>query len=158
MRKKADVERAPHAGDAPVGDRGLDDRAPLKVAAFLASALGAAVGPVCILAFGEVETWTASDMKDAGVLVPALLWIASPYAAFFLAAGLSRTRAAAGVVLALSLVATLFGGLIYVNVTVRRNVVLLVLFAAVPQVQWLVGLAALVAALVLRRRKPAATP
>lgn len=148
------MSRTVHPWTAAGRSGDVSDRDPVKVAAFLASALGAVVGPVCILAFGEVESWTAADMKDLGVLVPALLWIASPYALFLLAAGLSRTKAGASVVLALSLVATLFGGVVYLDAVLRRNFVLLLLFAGIPPVQWLIGLAALVASLVLRRRVP----
>lgn len=128
------------------------------MAAVFASAFGALLGPVCLLVFGGVETWTGTDLKDLGVLVPGLLWIASPYAAFFLAAGLSRTRTGASVVLALSLVATLLGGVVYVDAVVHRNFVLLLLFAGIPPIQWLIGLAAVVAALVLRGKAPAPIP
>ena len=77
-------------------------------------------------------------------------------AAFLLAARLARTRAGASVVAALALVALLFGALIYGDAVLRKDFVLLFLFAGVPTVQWLMALPAVVAALVLRPKKPAA--
>ena len=90
------------------------------------------------------------------VLAVASLIMASPFAAFLLAARLSRTKAGAAVVAALALVAVLFGALFYVWAAVRKDFILLLASVGVPATQWLMALPAVVAALVLRRREPAA--
>ena len=79
--------------------------------------------------------------------------MASPFAAFLLAARLSKTKAGAGVVAALALVAVLFGALFYVDATLREDFVLLLASVGVPAVQWLMAFPAVVAALVLRPKK-----
>lgn len=132
------------------------ERNPARTAATLLSIAGALFGPICLLAFPGLGSWSADELPDAKVLLPALLFVASPFAAFLLAARLSRTTAGAAVVAALALVAFLFGGLIYGDAALRKSFVLLLLFVGVPMVQWLVALPAVVAALVLRRRKPSA--
>lgn len=142
------------SGDA--GGRGLPERNPARAAATAIAIVGALFGPICLLAFPGLGTWSADDLPGAWVLLPTLLFVASPFAAFLLAARLSRTKAGAAVVAALALVALLFGGLIYGDAVIRKSFVLLLLFAGVPTVQWLMALPAVVAALVLRRRKPAA--
>jgi hypothetical protein len=126
----------------------------MRAAATAISAVGALLGPLCLLAFPGLTSWRPEDLPGAAVLVPALLFVASPFAAFLVAARLSRTTAGAGVVAALALVALLFGALIYGDAVLRKSFVLLLLFAGVPMVQWLMALPAVVAALVLRRRAP----
>lgn len=140
------------SGDA--GGRGLPERNPARAAATAIAIVGALLGPICLLAFPGLGTWSADDLPGAWVLLPTLLFVASPFAAFLLAARLSRTKAGAAVVAALALVALLFGGLIYGDAVIRKSFVLLLLFAGVPTVQWLMALPALVAALVLRPKKP----
>lgn len=131
-------------------------RNPARTAATAIAVVGALFGPICLLAFPGLGAWSADDLPGAWVLLPALLFVASPFAAFLLAARLSRTTAGAAVVAALGLVALLFGALIYGDAVLRKDFVLLLLFAGVPTVQWLMALPAVVAALVLRPRKAAA--
>ena len=158
VSKEAGLRRAlPSARQAPgplvsAAGGGTCGRSPVRVAAYIVSALGAFLGPACLIAFPGPGSWTARDLREAWVLVPAALLMASPFAAFLLAARLSRTRAGAGVVLALTIVATLFGALFYVDAALRKDFVLLLASVGVPAVQWLIALPALVAAIVLRGR------
>jgi len=131
-------------------------RTRLRTVATGLAVVGALFGPVCLLAFPGPGSWSADDLPGAWVLLPALLFVASPFAAFLVAARLARTTAGAAVVAALALVALLFGALIYGDAVLRKDFVLLLLFAGVPTVQWLMALPAVVAALVLRPKKPAA--
>lgn len=132
------------------------ERNPARTVATGIAIVGALLGPACLLAFPGLGSWSAEDLPGAWVLLPALLFVSSPFAAFLLAARLSRTTAGAAVVATLALVALLFGGLIYGDAVLRKDFVLLLLFAGVPTVQWLMAFPAVVAALVLRRRRPAA--
>ncbi|MCL4810249.1 MAG: hypothetical protein KJ062_21015, partial [Thermoanaerobaculia bacterium] len=91
-----------------------------------------------------------------GVLAIAARIMASPFAAFLVAARLSRTKAGAAVVAALALVAVLFGALFYVDAALRKDFVLLLASVGVPAVQWLMALPAVVLALVLRPRRTSA--
>lgn len=149
------MSRTAPEGVPPVTGGGGGRRDPVKVAAYVVSAFGALLGPFCLFAFPGLGAWTGTTVKDAWVVVPAMLILASPFAAFFLAAHLARTRAGAAVVLAFGVVATLFGALIYVDAVVRKNVFLLLAFVGIPAVQWLMALPAVVGALVLRPKKPA---
>lgn len=133
------------------------ERSPVRIVAYAISAVGALSGPVSFLAFPGFGAWGREDLQGAGVLALAALIMASPFAAFLLAARLSRTTAGAAVVAALALVAVLFGALFYLDAALRKDFVLLLASVGVPAVQWLMALPALVAALVLRRRKPAVT-
>lgn len=145
------------AGDGRAGGAApATERNPARTVASAIAVVGALLGPVCLLAFPGLGSWSADDLPGAWVLLPALLFVASPFAAFLLAARLSRTTAGAAVVAALALVALLFGALIYGDAVLRKDFVLLLLFAGVPTVQWLMALPAVVAALVLRPKKPAA--
>jgi hypothetical protein len=135
---------------------GQAERNPARTVATGIAVVGALFGPICLLAFPGLGSWTAEDLPAAWVLLPALLFVASPFAAFLLAARLSRTTAGAAVVAALALVALLFGALIYGDAVLRKSFVLLLLFAGVPMVQWLMALPAVVAALVLRPKKASA--
>ena len=137
---------------APASPRG--ERNPVRTAATAISVVGAVLGPLGLVAFPGLASWRAEDLSGAGILIPALVFLASPFAAFLLAARLARTRAGAAVVATLALLATLFGALVYGDAVLRKNFVLLLLFAGVPMVQWLMALPALVAALVLRGRNP----
>lgn len=132
------------------------ERNPARIVAYVTSAVGALTGPVSFLAFPGFGVWTTEDLPGAGVVALASLVMASPFAAFLLAARLSRTKAGAGVVAALALVAVLFGALFYVDAAMRKDFVLLLVSVGVPAVQWLMALPAVVAALVLRSRQPAA--
>jgi hypothetical protein len=132
------------------------ERIPARIAAYAISAVGALMGPVSFLSFPGFGAWTGEDLQGAGVLAVASLIMASPFAAFLLAARLSRTKAGAAVVAALALVAVLFGALFYVWAAVRKDFILLLASVGVPATQWLMALPAVVAALVLRRREPAA--
>ena len=131
-----------------------DERNLVRTAATVISAVGAVLGPLGLLAFPGLTSWRPEDLPGAGALIPALVFLASPFAGFLLAARLSRTKAGAAVVAVLALVAALVGALIYGDAVVRKNFVLLLLFAGVPMLQWLMALPALVAALVLRGRNP----
>ena len=149
---------SPAAG-GPVPTRGAataPERNPARTVATAIAVVGALLGPVCLLAFPGLGSWSAEDLPGAWVLLPALLFVASPFAAFLLAARLARTTAGAAVVAALALVALLFGALIYGDAVLRKDFVLLLLFAGVPTVQWLMAFPAVVAALVLRPKKASA--
>jgi hypothetical protein len=141
-------------GAAPASP--VPERSPVRVAAYAISAVGALTGPVSFLAFPGFGAWGREDLQGAGVLALAALIMASPFAAFLLAARLSRTKAGAAVVAALALVAVLFGALIYVDAALRKDFVLLLASVGVPAVQWLMVFPAVVAALVLRPRKTSA--
>lgn len=140
----------------PAGAVAPAKRNPARTVATGIAIVGALFGPACLLAFPGLGSWSADDLPGAWVLLPALLFLASPFAAFLLAARLSRTTAGAAVVAALALVALLFGGLIYGDAVVRKSFVPLLLFAGVPTVQWLMAIPAVVAALVLRPKEPQA--
>lgn len=142
----------PQEPAAAAGSRA--ERNPVRTAATAISAVGAVLGPLGLVAFPGLTSWRAEDFAGAGILIPALVFLASPFAGFLLAARLSRTKAGAAVVAVLALVAALVGALIYGDAVVRKNFVLLLLFAGVPMLQWLMALPALVAALVLRGRRP----
>lgn len=148
----------PAAGDGRAGDTApATKRNPARTVATTIAIVGALLGPVCLLAFPGLGSWSADDLPGAWVLLPALLFVASPFAAFLVAARLARTTAGASVVAALALVALLFGALIYGDTVLRKDFVLLLLFAGVPTVQWLMALPAVVAALALRPKRPAAS-
>lgn len=138
------------------GAVGPAERNPARSVATAIAIVGALFGPLCLLAFPGLGSWTTEDLPGARVLLPALFFVTSPFAAFLLAARLSRTTAGAAVVAALALVALLFGALIYGDAVLRKSFVLLLLFVGVPMVQWLMALPAIVGALVLRRRKATA--
>lgn len=145
----------PDAGAGRVGDAAAP--APRNRAQRVATAIaigGALLGPLCLLAFPGLGSWSAEDLPAAWILLPALLFVASPFAAFLLAARLAKTTTGAAVVAALALVALLFGALIYGDAVVRKSFVLLLLFVGVPTVQWLLAFPAIVAALVPGRRRP----
>jgi len=114
------------------------------------------MGPVSYLSFPGFGSWKGEDLQGAWVLLLASLVMASPFAAFLLAARLSRTTAGAAVVAALALVAVLFGALFYVWAAFRKDFILLLASVGVPATQWLMALPAVVAALVLRPKKPSA--
>jgi hypothetical protein len=147
------VSTGPPGSDATGAEREARERSPVRVLAYAISAVGALTGPVSFLAFPGFGAWGREDLQGAGVLGVAALIMASPFAAFLLAARLSRTKAGAAVVAALALVAALFGGLVYVDAALRKDFVLLLASVGVPGVQWLMALPAVVAALVLRPRK-----
>ncbi len=146
---------APGGGGSGAGDS-VRERTPIRTVAYVISAVGALVGPVSFLAFPGFGAWGSEDLEGAGVLALTALLMASPFAAFFLAARLSRTKAGAAVVAALALVAVLFGALFYVDAALRRDFVLLLASVGVPAVQWLMALPAVVAALVLRPKEASA--
>ncbi len=131
-------------------------RNPVRTVATGLAVVGALTGPVSFLAFPGFGAWKGEDLQGAWVLALAALVMASPFVAFLAAARLSRTKAGAAVVAALALVAVLFGALFYVDAALRKDFVLLVASVGVPAVQWLMALPAVVAALVLRPKKPAA--
>ncbi len=149
--------------DLPPGDGAPDaghrapERNPARIAACAISVVGALMGPVSFLSFPGFGAWKGEDLQGAWVLLLASLFMASPFAAFLVAARLSRTKAGAAVVAALALVAVLFGALFYVDAALRKDFVLLLASVGVPAVQWLMALPAVVAALVLRPKK-SATP
>jgi len=122
----------------------------VKRAALAANLLGAALTLAFVL--WKATPWSAS----AGSVFPAVFmvaWVVAPYLLLVGAAALARSNAGAWIALALGLVATLVGAVVYYDALVRQeNPLNLFLFASVPVVQWGVGAVALVAALVLRRR------
>lgn len=124
----------------------------MKPAALVASVLGAAVMAAFFL--WKMTPWQLTSADPVfGVLAVGVL-VVSPCAAFLLAAAVSRTKAGAGVVLALSLVATVLGTVVYVDAFLRHeSPVFVLLFVSVPVVQWGIGIAAIVAAFVLRGRQ-----
>ncbi len=126
----------------------------MKPAAFVASAFGAAVMAAFVL--WKTAPWQLAPADPFFGVVALGAFVVSPYVAFLLAAALSRTRAGAGVVLALSLVATMLGTVVYVDAFLRHeSPVYAFLFVAVPVLQWGVGVAAIVAAVALRGRQTA---
>lgn len=143
---------APGAGGPEAGGC-VRERIPIRTVAYVISAVGALVGPISVLAFPGFGAWGSEDLQGLGVLAVAALLMASPFAAFLLAARLSRTNAGAAVVSALALVAVLFGALFYVDAALRKDFVLLLASVGVPAVQWLMAVPAVVAALVLRPKK-----
>ena len=127
----------------------------MKLAALVASGLGAAAMLGFVVWKAAPWDWHAGDPGLGPVALTA--FVVSPYLPLLLAAALSKTKAAAAVVLALSFVATLLGAASYGDAFLRHeSPVYLLIFLGVPALQWLGGLAALVAALVLRGRTPAA--
>ncbi len=152
------MERGISPGDgAPDAGRRAQERNPARTVAYAISVVGALMGPVSFIAFPGFGAWASEDLQGAGVLAIAALLMASPFAAFLLAARLSKTKAGAAVVAALALVAVLFGALFYVWAALRKDFLLLLASAGVPATQWLMALPAVVAALVLRPKK-SATP
>lgn len=140
-------------GGRPDGASGRAERNAARTAATAIAVVGALTGPVSLLAFPGFGAWRGEDLQGVGVLALASLVMASPFAAFLLAARLAKTKAGAAVVAALALVAVLFGALIYVDAALRKDFVLLLVSVGVPGVQWLMALPAVVAALVLGRRR-----
>lgn len=128
----------------------------MRPAAFASALLGGAV----MLAFAlRVTAPLEMGPTDPVFGVLALTaFVVSPFAAFLAAAALSRTRSGSGTVLALSLVATFLGGVIYGDAFFRHeSPVHALLFLSVPVIQWGLGVAALVAAAVLRGRNQRST-
>jgi hypothetical protein len=126
----------------------------MKPAAFSAALLGAGV----MLAFGlwKSTPWSASG-EDVLAALALVAWVASPFVSFLAAVALSRSTAASGVVLALSLIATGLGTLVYADAFFRHaSPVYALLFLSIPVLQWGIGVAAVVAALVLRGGRPIA--
>ena len=147
------MSAVPAGGGGPGAVGNSRERTPIRTAATVISAVGALMGPISFLAFPGFGSWTSEDLPAAGVLALAALFMASPFAAFLLAARLSKTKAGAAVVAALALVAVLFGALFYVDAALRKDFVLLLASVGVPAVQWLMAFPAVVAALVLRPTK-----
>lgn len=145
----------PQGDGAPDAGRRAPERNPARVVAYVISAVGALMGPVSYLSVPGFGAFTGEDLQGAWVLALASLLMASPFAAFLLAARLSKTPAAAWVVAALALVAVLFGALFYVWAAIRKDFLLLLASVGVPGTQWLMALPAVVAALALRPKKPA---
>ena len=128
----------------------------MKPAAFVASVFGAAVMAAFVL--WKTAPWQLAPAEPVFGAVALVAFVVSPYVAFLLAAALSRTKAGAGVVLALSLVATMLGTVVYADAFLRHeSPVYAFLFVAVPVLQWGIGVAAIVAAAVLRGRRTAAS-
>ena len=121
----------------------------MKRAALAANLFGAALTLAFVL-------WKATPWDSDARALPAFFlvaWVVAPYLALVGAAVLSRSNAGAWATLALGLVATLTGAVVYYDALVRQdNPLNLFLFASVPVVQWGIGAVALVAVLVLRRR------
>jgi hypothetical protein len=147
--------QAPGAG-VPVAAAVSSARNPARTVATVLAIVGALMGPVSFLAFPGFGVWKGVDLEGAWVLLLASLFMASPVAAFLLAARLSKTKAGAAVVAALALVAVLFGALFYVWAVLRKDLILLLASVGVPGTQWLMALPAVVAALVLRPKKTSA--
>lgn len=128
----------------------------MKPAALVVSALGAAVMAAFVL--WKTTPWQLTPADPVFGVVALSAFVVSPYAAFLLAAALSRTKVGAGVVLALSLVATVLGTVVYVDALLRHeSPAYLLSFLSVPVLQWGIGVAAIVAAVVLRGRRTAAS-
>lgn len=127
----------------------------MRPAAFAAALLGGAV----MLAFALWKTtpWQLGPADPVFGVLALVAFVVSPFAAFLIAAAISQTKSGAGVVLALSLVATLVGAAVYADAFLRHeSPVYALLFLSIPVVQWGIGVAAIVAAVVLRARRPAA--
>jgi hypothetical protein len=124
----------------------------VKPAALVLSALGAAVMAAFYL--WKATPWQLTSTDPVFGVIVVGVFVVSPYAAFLLAAALSRTKSGAGVVLALSLLATVLGTVVYADAFLRHeSPVYVLLFASIPVVQWGIGVAAIVAAVVLRGRQ-----
>lgn len=121
----------------------------MNLVALASTLLGAALTLVFVV--WETTPWQVS----AGAVSPAFFlvaWVVSPYLPLVAAAALSRSNAGAWFALALSLVATLGGAVLYYDGLLRQNNPLnAFIFASVPVVQWGIGTVALVVALILRR-------
>jgi hypothetical protein len=121
----------------------------VKPAALVVPALGAAVMAGFVL--WKTSPWQLSSTDSVFGVVALGAFVVSPYAAFLLAAALSRTKAGAGVVLALSLLATVLGTVVYADAFLRHeSPAYALLFLSIPVVQWGIGVAAIVASVVLR--------
>lgn len=126
----------------------------MKRAALVVSGLGAAVMAAFVL--WKTTPWQLTSADPVLGVVALGAFVVSPYAAFLLAAALSRTKAGSGVVLALSLVATALGAAVYADAFLRHeSPAYALLFISIPVLQWGIGVAAIVAALVLRGRQAA---
>lgn len=126
----------------------------MKLSALIGSGLGAAVMATFYL--WKTTPWQLTSADPVFGVVVVGVFVVSPYAAFLLAAVLTRTKVGAGVVLALSLVATILGTVVYADAFFRHeSPVYVLLFASIPVVQWGIGVAAIVAAFVLRVRQAA---
>ncbi len=128
----------------------------MKPAALVVSALGAAVMAAFVL--WKTTPWQLAPADPVFGAVALGAFVVSPYAAFLLAAGFSRTKAGAGVVLALSVLATVLGTVVYADAFLRHDSpAYALLFLSIPVLQWGIGVAAIVAAVVLRGRQTAAS-
>ncbi len=128
----------------------------MKPAALVVSALGAAV--MAAFALWKTTPWQLTPADPVFGVVALGAFVVSPYAAFLVAAALSRSKVGSGVVLALSLVATVLGTVVYADAFLRHeSPVYALLFISIPVVQWGIGVAAIVAAVVLRDRRTAAS-
>lgn len=126
----------------------------MKLAAPIGSGLGAAV--IATFYLWKTTPWRLTSADPVFGVVVVGVFVVSPCAAFLLAAVLSRTKVGAGVVLALSLVATILGAVVCADAFFRHeSPVYVLLFASIPVVQWGMGVAAMVAAFVLRVRQAA---
>jgi hypothetical protein len=124
----------------------------VKRAALVVSGLGAAVMAAFVL--WKTAPWQLAPADSVFGVVALGAFVVSPYAAFLLAAALSLTKAGSGVVLALSLVATGLGTVVYADAFLRHeSPAYALLFVSIPVLQWGLGVAAIVAAVVLRRRR-----
>jgi hypothetical protein len=124
----------------------------VKPATLVVSALGAAVMAAFVL--WKTTPWQLTPADPVFGVVALAAFVVSPYAAFFLAAELSRSKVGSGVVLALSLVATALGTVVYADAFLRHeSPAYALLFLSIPVLQWGIGVAAIVASVVLRSRQ-----
>lgn len=126
----------------------------MKPAALAVSALGAAVMASFVL--WKTTPWQLAPSDSVIGVVALGAFVVSPYVGFLLAVALSRSKVGSGVVLALSLVSTVLGTVVYADAFLRHeSPVYVLLFISIPVLQWGIGVAAIVAAVVLRSRQAA---
>jgi hypothetical protein len=117
------------------------------VAAVILGALG-----TLAIVLSKAAPWEAPAGTGPGALL-VVLFAVSPYFPLAWGAAIARTPLAAGLALAGSVVASVFGLGVYVDALFVKGAALHALvFLAVPPVQWGIALVTLVAVAVVRRR------
>jgi len=116
------------------------------------------LGALATLAVALLEAAPWEGPASAALTVlPLVLFAVSPYLPLAVATAIARRPLAAGVALAGTVVASLFGLAVYVDAFVVKgeNPLHALLFYAVPVVQWGIGLVTLALTAVTRGRAPA---
>ena len=127
---------------------------PIAAAATATVVLGALAMLAVVLL--EAAPWE-EPASAARTVLPLVLFVVSPYLPLAGAIAIARRPLGAGVALAGTVVATVFGLAVYVDAFVvkKENPLHAFLFAAVPMVQWGIALVTLALAAIFRDRGPA---